>query len=305
MDSETCVTQTFDKGTLACDADCAAFDTSACAFFSCGDNLQEGAESCDGTDLAGETCVTFGFASGSLSCAANCGSFISTACISHPGEDNESKVDASSPKPNVGISNLEVLYGSSLDKSNSLLNNIVINVDSADNLLVLNLNLFAENISAEISPLSVSVFVDGFLVNSSKASLHSTEVLTNLAIPINLVNFDIGLHEVIVELGQVGIAGENLEDNSFTFTVNIVNYQLTGDLTGSDTSNGADSDSSSVVSVQSTTVDAGKSQLVKKGTLAKGLPEDSGITQSAIVKSVIKNVKNFFDFIFSIVGINN
>lgn len=38
----------------------------------CGNNVVEGAEACDGTDLAGETCVTQGYDGGTLSCDSLC-----------------------------------------------------------------------------------------------------------------------------------------------------------------------------------------------------------------------------------------
>lgn len=50
----------------------------------CGNNVREGAEVCDGTDLASQTCVTQGYASGTLSCHANCGSLVLTSCTGAP-----------------------------------------------------------------------------------------------------------------------------------------------------------------------------------------------------------------------------
>ena len=38
----------------------------------CGNDLIEGAEFCDGTQLGGATCVSLGYATGTLACAANC-----------------------------------------------------------------------------------------------------------------------------------------------------------------------------------------------------------------------------------------
>ncbi len=38
----------------------------------CGNNLKEGTEECDGTDLFGETCQSQGFTSGTLSCTGSC-----------------------------------------------------------------------------------------------------------------------------------------------------------------------------------------------------------------------------------------
>ncbi|MBL8941725.1 MAG: hypothetical protein JNK45_01205, partial [Myxococcales bacterium] len=70
LDGETCATQGFDSGTLACAADCTGFDTTGC--FVCGDGIINGDEVCDGADLAGQDCVSQGLDGGSLSCAADC-----------------------------------------------------------------------------------------------------------------------------------------------------------------------------------------------------------------------------------------
>lgn len=45
----------------------------------CGNNLKEGTEQCDGTDLASQTCTTKGFDAGTLGCSATC-SFDTSAC---------------------------------------------------------------------------------------------------------------------------------------------------------------------------------------------------------------------------------
>src|SRR5689334_10441335 len=47
---ETCASQGFTAGTLACSDSC-TLDVTACT--TCGDNARAGAEACDGTDLAG------------------------------------------------------------------------------------------------------------------------------------------------------------------------------------------------------------------------------------------------------------
>lgn len=39
----------------------------------CGNDVAEGNESCDGSDLAGQDCVGLGYASGILGCTAGCG----------------------------------------------------------------------------------------------------------------------------------------------------------------------------------------------------------------------------------------
>ncbi|MFY0532513.1 DUF4215 domain-containing protein [Nannocystis pusilla] len=68
---QDCVSQGFDSGTLACAADCTAFDISGCMLASCGNGSIEGEESCDGDDLAGQDCVSQGFESGTLTCMEN------------------------------------------------------------------------------------------------------------------------------------------------------------------------------------------------------------------------------------------
>lgn len=57
----------------------------------CGNNLKEGTEACDGTDLAGQSCTTKGYASGTLSCATNCQSFVTSSCVSATSCGNNTK----------------------------------------------------------------------------------------------------------------------------------------------------------------------------------------------------------------------
>ena len=139
---EDCVSQGFEAGTLACAADCSAFDTTACGDLGadccvahgspgctddvceasvcaldafccnntwdgqcagealadpncfaacggaavCGDDLAQGAEACDGTDLLGQDCVTQGFDGGTLACAGDCTGFDTTACTNDPSD---------------------------------------------------------------------------------------------------------------------------------------------------------------------------------------------------------------------------
>jgi subtilisin-like proprotein convertase family protein len=51
----------------------------------CGNNLREGAEVCDGTDLAGQTCVSQGFTGGTLACNGTCSAFVTTSCTAGTG----------------------------------------------------------------------------------------------------------------------------------------------------------------------------------------------------------------------------
>jgi len=64
----------FVSGVLRCDASC-QLDTSACSTEegpTCGDDVAEGAEACDGTDLRGQNCTLLGYDNGELRCNADC-----------------------------------------------------------------------------------------------------------------------------------------------------------------------------------------------------------------------------------------
>jgi cysteine-rich repeat protein len=54
----------------------------------CGDNLVNGTEVCDGTDLDGETCETQGWGGGTLACAGDCMAFDETGCTPPPNCGN-------------------------------------------------------------------------------------------------------------------------------------------------------------------------------------------------------------------------
>ncbi len=82
---ETCVTQGFYTGKLACMEDCSDFDTSGCSGW-CGDGIINGNEMCDGTDLMGETCVTQGFYTGELACMEDCSGFDTSGCSGWCGD---------------------------------------------------------------------------------------------------------------------------------------------------------------------------------------------------------------------------
>jgi len=79
LDGESCVTQGFEEGTLACSATC-RFDDSDCSN-TCGNGMIDAGEDCDGTNLAGGTCAGEGFASGTLSCNGDC-TYNTTSCTS-------------------------------------------------------------------------------------------------------------------------------------------------------------------------------------------------------------------------------
>lgn len=50
----------------------------------CGNNVREGLEQCDGTDLLGQTCLDFGFDGGTLACDGSC-NFDTSACVTCNG----------------------------------------------------------------------------------------------------------------------------------------------------------------------------------------------------------------------------
>jgi hypothetical protein len=84
LNGETCVSQGFAGGTLACNGTCSGFDTSGCTGGGpvCGNGIIESGEVCDGGNLGGETCQSQGFTGGTLACAANCQSFDVSGCTS-------------------------------------------------------------------------------------------------------------------------------------------------------------------------------------------------------------------------------
>jgi len=77
LDDQTCATLGFHGGVLACNADCAAFDTSGC--FNCGNDTLDAGEQCDGTDLDSQTCASQGYSGGTLACTSGC-AFDVTGC---------------------------------------------------------------------------------------------------------------------------------------------------------------------------------------------------------------------------------
>ena len=70
---QTCVTQGFTGGVLACNGTCTGFDTSGCTGGPvCGNGVVETGEQCDGGDLGGATCTSLGFTGGTLACGGSC-----------------------------------------------------------------------------------------------------------------------------------------------------------------------------------------------------------------------------------------
>lgn len=81
LNHKTCLLLGFGAGTLDCAENCLEFDTSGCgASFTCGDDVKNGSDICDGDDLGGETCLTKGFEPGTLKCMANCSGYDTTEC---------------------------------------------------------------------------------------------------------------------------------------------------------------------------------------------------------------------------------
>ena len=82
LDNQTCVTQDYDSGTLACSAGCGTFDFTGCVTDAvCGNSTKEAGEICDGSDLDSQTCVLQGFTSGTLACDSSCLLFNTTSCL--------------------------------------------------------------------------------------------------------------------------------------------------------------------------------------------------------------------------------
>ena len=79
LGGQTCVSQGFDGGELACNPMCSEFDYSGCATV-CGNGKRSPDEVCDGGDLGGQTCVSRGFTSGSLACTVACDAYVTSGC---------------------------------------------------------------------------------------------------------------------------------------------------------------------------------------------------------------------------------
>lgn len=80
LNEETCLTQGFDDGELACAADCSGYDTRGCLTAVCGDGVTVGRELCDGLDTADATCESEGFDNGTLACQDDCATFDTSGC---------------------------------------------------------------------------------------------------------------------------------------------------------------------------------------------------------------------------------
>lgn len=87
LNKQSCIADEVDAGNSG-DACTPAYNScvAACSgTASCGNNIKEAGEVCDGTVLDGQTCITQGYASGGpLVCSGNCLSFDSGNCASNP-----------------------------------------------------------------------------------------------------------------------------------------------------------------------------------------------------------------------------
>ncbi|MBS3113215.1 hypothetical protein J4418_03980 [Candidatus Woesearchaeota archaeon] len=86
LGGQTCISQSYDYGTLACTGSC-LYDYSGCDNYVCGNNFIESMEICDGTNLTGETCISQGYSGGDLLCQPDCDAFNYSNCTgtdTHP-----------------------------------------------------------------------------------------------------------------------------------------------------------------------------------------------------------------------------
>lgn len=87
LGGESCESQGFASGVLACKSSCLAFDTRACQTASqCGNGLVDSNEDCDGNDLNGQDCTSLGYDGGVLGCI-NC-ALVTTGCANLACNDN-------------------------------------------------------------------------------------------------------------------------------------------------------------------------------------------------------------------------
>ncbi|HVN86163.1 MAG TPA: DUF1566 domain-containing protein [Candidatus Binatia bacterium] len=69
-------------------------DLSTCLSHTCGNNLSENGEVCDGTDLNGQTCATLAPSTpfGTLACNASCTGFVTTGCVARYVDNGDGTV---------------------------------------------------------------------------------------------------------------------------------------------------------------------------------------------------------------------
>lgn len=100
LNGQSCIGLGYDGGTLNCDSNC-TYDTSSCATTSptCGNNIKEAGEACDGTDLNGASCSNFGFSNGTLACYGNCTYNLSACFNPNPPTPTPTNIPTSIPGP--------------------------------------------------------------------------------------------------------------------------------------------------------------------------------------------------------------
>ena len=83
LGGESCESQGFDGGTLACNDTCDGYDTSRCVT-NCGNGVLDQGETCDGSELGGESCESQGFDGGTLACNDTCDGYVTSSCFTIP-----------------------------------------------------------------------------------------------------------------------------------------------------------------------------------------------------------------------------
>jgi len=233
-----------------------------------------------------------------------------SATDSDSAAEGEADAADSANAANVGISTLSVLSGENLGNVASPDSDSLPVVDvGEDNVFVINLNLFSENISTDLGLFDVSIFIDGVLINSEKISLDDVDVLTNLAIPVNIVDLEEGIHEVEVVV-QGLVVGENLTDNSFKFSLNKGTSDRGVVPSVPDDSLTDDPNDAPVVEKKNAlVVNNEEGTLVSGKPLAPGLPEESKTFTNpveaavqAVSNTVVNTVSAIVNSIFSIFG---
>ena len=105
LSGKSCQTQGYSSGTLSCKSDCSNYDVTACSnppTQTCGNNIREGSETCDGTDLVGQSCTTKGFASGTLSCNTQCNAYVTTQCTAQAQTQQTSNTTTTTQQQTTG-----------------------------------------------------------------------------------------------------------------------------------------------------------------------------------------------------------
>jgi hypothetical protein len=85
LDMQTCASQGFAAGTLACGPNC-QFDVTGCN--NCSNGVLDEGEVCDTIDLDGKTCMTEGYVGGALACNDSCSALVTMGCIACDSDDD-------------------------------------------------------------------------------------------------------------------------------------------------------------------------------------------------------------------------